>query len=158
MYTEVNMYTEVDTTISFLVKSLPTIYNNFYLEYIKQFIQDKDINKTQIRAITFIYNYGSISMTNLCSMLNIEKGSLTSMIDDLSDKGYLVRIRDKKDRRKFNIALTRKGELLSEDFIELLKESLEERIRKIDIDDLDSFIDSLKNIMGVMEKFEKDEH
>lgn len=152
------MYTEVDTTISFLVKSLPTIYNNFYLEYIKQFIQDKDINKTQIRAITFIYNYGSISMTNLCSMLNIEKGSLTSMIDDLSDKGYLVRIRDKKDRRKFNIALTRKGELLSEDFIELLKESLEERIRKIDIDDLDSFIDSLKNIMGVMEKFEKDEH
>ncbi|MDD7183132.1 MarR family winged helix-turn-helix transcriptional regulator [Peptostreptococcus porci] len=151
------MYTEVDTTISFLVKSLPTIYNNFYLEYIKQFIQDKDINKTQIRAITFIYNYGSISMTNLCSMLNIEKGSLTSMIDDLSDKGYLVRIRDKKDRRKFNIALTRKGELLSEDFIELLKESLEERIRKIDIDDLDSFIDSLKNIMGVMEKFEKDE-
>ncbi|MDY4560863.1 MAG: MarR family transcriptional regulator [Peptostreptococcus porci] len=151
------MYTEVDTTISFLVKSLPTIYNNFYLEYIKQFIQDKDINKTQIRAITFIYNYGSISMTNLCSMLNIEKGSLTSMIDDLSDKGYLVRIRDKKDRRKFNIALTRKGELLSEDFIELLKESLEERIRKIDIDDLDSFVDSLKNIMGVMEKFEKDE-
>ena len=151
------MYTEVDTTISFLVKSLPTIYNNFYLEYIKQFIQDKDINKTQIRAITFIYNYGSISMTNLCSMLNIEKGSLTSIIDDLSDKGYLVRIRDKKDRRKFNIALTRKGELLSEDFIELLKESLEERIRKIDIDDLDSFVDSLKNIMGVMEKFEKDE-
>ncbi|SFE16583.1 MarR family winged helix-turn-helix transcriptional regulator [Peptostreptococcus sp. D1] len=151
------MYTDVDTTISFLVKSLPTIYNNFYLEYIKQFIQGKDINKTQIRAITFIYNYGSISMTNLCSMLNIEKGSLTSMIDDLSDKGYLLRIRDKKDRRKFNIALTRKGELLSEDFIELLKESLEERIRKIDIDDLDSFIDSLKNIMGVMEKFEKDE-
>lgn len=149
------MYNNVDTTISFLVKSLPKIYNDFYLEYIKLFIQDKDINKTQIRAITFINNYGSISMTNLCSMLNIEKGSLTSMIDDLTDKGYLIRIKDKKDRRKFNIALTRKGELLSEEFIEFLKESIGEKISKIDISDLELFINSLKIIIETMENIDK---
>lgn len=149
------MYNNVDTTISFLVKSLPKIYNDLYLEYIKLFIQDKDINKTQIRAITFINNYGSISMTNLCSMLNIEKGSLTSMIDDLTDKGYLIRIKDKKDRRKFNIALTRKGELLSEEFIEFLKESIGEKISKIDISDLELFINSLKIIIETMENIDK---
>lgn len=45
-------------------------------------------------------------MTDLCSKLNIEKGSLTSMVDDLTDKKYVTRKRDLVDRRKYLIDIT----------------------------------------------------
>ena len=59
------MQNSIETTISFLVKSLPKLFNDFYLEDIKKFISDKNVNKTQLRALTFIKNYGAINMTEL---------------------------------------------------------------------------------------------
>ena len=44
-------------------------------------------------------------MTALCNRLNIEKGSLTSMIDDLTEKGYVMKERDIVDRRKYLISI-----------------------------------------------------
>lgn len=149
------MQKSVDTTISFLVKSLPRLYNDFYLEYIKSFIQGKNINKNQVRALTFIKNYGSISMSELCNMLNIEKGSLTSMIDDLEKKKYVERMKDKKDRRKYNIVLTKDGDKMACEFLEHLKENLHDKIERIEKDNLGRFFDSMNEIINTMESIDK---
>lgn len=149
------MYKSVDTTISFLVKSLPRLYNEFYLQYIKTFVQDRNINKTQVRALTFIKNYGSISMSELCNMLNIEKGSLTSMIDDLEKKEYVERVKDKKDRRKYNIILTEEGESLAVEFITYLQNSLHGKIERIGHDKLEEFFDSMKVIIETVDDIKK---
>lgn len=141
----------VETTISFLVKSLPRIYNDFYLEYIKSFINGKDINKNQVRALAFIKNYGSISMSELCNMLSVEKGSLTSMVDDLENKGYVERVKDKKDRRKYNIVLTQAGDKLSCEFLDHLKINLGNKIDKIDKSSVDKFFGSMKEIVTILE-------
>ena len=149
------MQKSVDTTISFLVKSLPRLYNDFYLEYIKSFIQGKNINKNQVRALTFIKNYGSISMSELCNMLNIEKGSLTSMIDDLEKKKYVERMKDKKDRRKYNIVLTKDGDKMACEFLEHLKENLHDKIERIEKDNLGRFFESMNEIINTMESIDK---
>lgn len=148
------MQKSVDTTISFLVKSLPRLYNDFYLEYIKSFIQGKNINKNQVRALTFIKNYGSISMSELCNMLNIEKGSLTSMIDDLERKKYVERVKDKKDRRKYNIVLTKEGDKIACEFLEHLQDNLHEKIGKIEKENLGRFFDSMNEIINTMESID----
>ncbi len=148
------MQKSVDTTISFLVKSLPRLYNDFYLEYIKSFIQGKNINKNQVRALTFIKNYGSISMSELCNMLNIEKGSLTSMIDDLERKKYVERMKDKKDRRKYNIVLTKDGDKMACEFLEHLKLNLHDKIVKIKKDDLGKLFESMNEIIKTMESID----
>ncbi|MBC2577300.1 MarR family transcriptional regulator [Peptostreptococcus russellii] len=148
------MQKSVDTTISFLVKSLPRLYNDFYLEYIKSFIQGKNINKNQVRALTFIKNYGSISMSELCNMLNIEKGSLTSMIDDLEKKKYVERMKDKKDRRKYNIVLTKDGDKMACEFLEHLKINLHDKIERIEKDNLGKFFESMNEIIKTMESID----
>ena len=148
------MQKSVDTTISFLVKSLPRLYNDFYLEYIKSFIQGKNINKNQVRALTFIKNYGSISMSELCNMLNIEKGSLTSMIDDLEKKKYVERMKDKKDRRKYNIVLTKDGDKMACEFLEHLKFNLHDKIERIEKDNLGKFFESMNDIIKTMESID----
>ena len=151
----IQMQNSVETTISFLVKSLPKLYNEFYLEDIKKFISGKNINKTQLRALTFIKNYGAINMTELCNMLNIEKGSLTTMIDDLVEKGYVERVNDKKDRRRYIIVMTEGGDELSDSFMTFLKESLEKKISEIGVDDMASVIDSMEKIIQFTESISK---
>ena len=107
----------VTDTISFLSNTFPKIYSSLYLNYLKQYSGLYDVNKTQLRALVFMRNYGEISMTELCAKLNIEKGSLTSMIDDLSKKGYVYREKNLKDRRKYMIVITEEGKQIAADFI-----------------------------------------
>lgn len=145
------MQNSIETTISFLVKSLPKLFNDFYLEDIKKFISDKNVNKTQLRALTFIKNYGAINMTELCNMLNIEKGSLTTMIDDLVEKGYVERVNDKKDRRRYIIVMTEAGDLLSDNFMTYLKGSLEQKMGNIGMDKMSSLVASMENIINITE-------
>ncbi|CCY50117.1 Multiple antibiotic resistance protein marR [Peptostreptococcus anaerobius] len=145
------MQNSIETTISFLVKSLPKLFNDFYLEDIKKFISDKNVNKTQLRALTFIKNYGAINMTELCNMLNIEKGSLTTMIDDLVEKGYVERVNDKKDRRRYIIVMTEAGDVLSDNFMTYLKGSLEQKMERIGMDKMSSLVGSMENIINITE-------
>ena len=145
------MQNSIETTISFLVKSLPKLFNDFYLEDIKKFISDKNVNKTQLRALTFIKNYGVINMTELCNMLNIEKGSLTTMIDDLVEKGYVERVNDKKDRRRYIIVMTEAGDVLSDNFMTYLKGSLEQKMERIGMDKTSSLVGSMENIINITE-------
>ncbi|KXB70402.1 MULTISPECIES: MarR family winged helix-turn-helix transcriptional regulator [Peptostreptococcus] len=145
------MQNSIETTISFLVKSLPKLFNDFYLEDIKKFISDKNVNKTQLRALTFIKNYGAINMTELCNMLNIEKGSLTTMIDDLVEKGYVERVNDKKDRRRYIIVMTEAGDVLSDNFMTYLKGSLEQKMGNIGMDKMSSLVGSMENIINITE-------
>ena len=145
------MQNSIETTISFLVKSLPKLFNDFYLEDIKKFISDKNVNKTQLRALTFIKNYGAINMTELCNMLNIEKGSLTTMIDDLVEKGYVERGNDKKDRRRYIIVMTEAGDVLSDNFMTYLKGSLEQKMERIGMDKMSSLVGSMENIINITE-------
>ena len=145
------MQNSIETTISFLVKSLPKLFNDFYLEDIKKFISDKNVNKTQLRALTFIKNYGASNMTELCNMLNIEKGSLTTMIDDLVEKGYVERVNDKKDRRRYIIVMTEAGDVLSDNFMTYLKGSLEQKMERIGMDKMSSLVGSMENIINITE-------
>lgn len=145
------MQNSIETTISFLVKSLPKLFNDFYLEDIKKFISDKNVNKTQLRALTFIKNYGAINITELCNMLNIEKGSLTTMIDDLVEKGYVERVNDKKDRRRYIIVMTEAGDVLSDNFMTYLKGSLEQKMGNIGMDKMSSLVGSMENIINITE-------
>ena len=125
----------VTDTISFLSNTFPKIYSSLYLNYLKQYSGLYDVNKTQLRALVFMKNYGEISMTELCAKLNIEKGSLTSMIDDLSKKGYVYREKNLKDRRKYMIVITEEGKKIAADFTEKLSNDLEAKFFKLDTDE-----------------------
>ncbi|RDY24726.1 MarR family transcriptional regulator [Romboutsia maritimum] len=144
----------VSNTIDFLSKTFPKIYSSLYLEYLKKYSVEYNVNKTQLRALMFIKNYGNISMTDLCSKLNIEKGSLTSMVDDLTEKGYVFRERDLGDRRKYLITITEKGEEIAIDFIIKLSEKLEEKLSKLNEEDRKKYIEAIDTLQYILSKEE----
>lgn len=144
----------VTDTISFLSNTFPKIYSSLYLNYLKQYSSLYNVNKTQLRALVFMRNYGEISMTELCSKLNIEKGSLTSMIDDLSDKGYVYREKNLKDRRKYMIVITEEGKQIAADFTEKLSNDLEEKFFKLNNEDREKYLEAIETLETLLNKSE----
>lgn len=144
----------VTNTIGFLSKTFPKIYSSLYLEYLKKYSALYNVNKTQLRALVFIKNHGSISMTELCAKLNIEKGSLTSMIDDLTKKGYVYREKDLSDRRKYIIMITEEGDKLAVDFTNKLSEELEKKLFKLDESDRLKYQQALETLKYILSKEE----
>ncbi|MFR9071596.1 MAG: MarR family winged helix-turn-helix transcriptional regulator, partial [Paraclostridium sp.] len=104
------------------------------------------------RALVFIKNNGEITMTDLCEKLNVEKGSLTTMVDDLTKKGYLTRTRDLRDRRKYILNLTNEGDVIAKDFLEELGKKLESRFLELSEEDRDKFMQSIKNLEDILIK------
>ena len=148
------MFTLSTDTISFLSNTFPKIYYSLYLNYLKQYSSLYNVNKTQLRALVFMRNYGEISMTELCSKLNIEKGSLTSMIDDLSDKGYVYREKNLKDRRKYMIIITEEGKKIAADFTEKLSNDLEEKFFKLNDEDRRKYLEAIETLETLLNKSE----
>ena len=144
----------VTDTISFLSNTFPKIYSSLYLNYLKQYSGLYDVNKTQLRALVFMKNYGEISMTELCAKLNIEKGSLTSMIDDLSKKGYVYREKNLKDRRKYMIVITKEGKKIAADFTEKLSNDLEAKFFKLDTDEREKYLEAIETLETLVNKSE----
>ena len=144
----------VTDTISFLSNTFPKIYSSLYLNYLKQYSGLYDVNKTQLRALVFMKNYGEISMTELCAKLNIEKGSLTSMIDDLSKKGYVYREKNLKDRRKYMILITEEGKKIAADFTEKLSNDLEAKFFKLDTDEREKYLEAIETLATLVNKSE----
>ena len=144
----------VTDTISFLSNTFPKIYSSLYLNYLKQYSGLYEVNKTQLRALVFMKNYGEISMTELCAKLNIEKGSLTSMIDDLSKKGYVYREKNLKDRRKYMIVITEEGKKIAADFTEKLSNDLEAKFFKLDTDEREKYLEAIETLATLVNKSE----
>ena len=144
----------VTDTISFLSNTFPKIYSSLYLNYLKQYSGLYDVNKTQLRALVFMKNYGEISMTELCAKLNIEKVSLTSMIDDLSKKGYVYREKNLKDRRKYMIVITEEGKKIAADFTEKLSNDLEAKFFKLDTDEREKYLEAIETLETLVNKSE----
>lgn len=144
----------VTDTISFLSNTFPKIYSSLYLNYLKQYSGLYNVNKTQLRALVFMKNYGEISMTELCAKLNIEKGSLTSMIDDLSKKGYVYREKNLKDRRKYMIVITEEGNKIASDFTQKLSNDLEEKFFKLNNEDREKYLEAIETLETLLNKSE----
>ncbi|MEG2786580.1 MAG: MarR family transcriptional regulator [Romboutsia sp.] len=140
--------------IDFVSKTFPKIHASLYLESLKEYAANIDVNRTQLRALVFIKNNGEITMTDLCEKLNIEKGSLTTMVDDLTKKGYLTRTRDSRDRRKYILNLTEEGDKIARDFLEELGDKLEKRFLNLDENDRSRFMESIKNLEDILMKEE----
>jgi DNA-binding MarR family transcriptional regulator len=68
-----------------------------------------NLNKTQVKTLLVVHAGDSPHMSQVCDHMNMEKGSLTPVIDSLIELDLVERERNRDDRRKVNITLTDKG-------------------------------------------------
>jgi DNA-binding MarR family transcriptional regulator len=113
-----------------------------------------NLNKNQNKAILIIGGVGEIMPTTLGKCLDLQKGSLTSMIDALEREGLVSRKGDPEDRRKVLISLTEKGRGYRDWLTEELEKSYSEVLNRLTEEDIAVYQESLKTMLGILKKLD----
>lgn len=69
----------------------------------------KDISVNDMHIIEAVGMEEPKSMSTVAKLMSITTGTLTKLVDGLSEKGYVNRERGKKDKRVVLVSLTEKG-------------------------------------------------
>lgn len=70
-----------------------------------------NLSLSEIHTIEAIGMYQTRTMSQIATNLSITMGGVTSAVNNLVNKGYVIRERDAEDRRFVKIALTKSGKL-----------------------------------------------
>lgn len=92
---------------------------------------------------------GTSEPTKLSEELLIPKQSVTSMLDKLEKKGYILRIHSEKDRRKINISLTENGKKIVDTIQSVFKMTEEEVLKHIDKSEIEAMLNTYKKIIDI---------
>lgn len=75
----------------------------------KPFLDELNMTYTQYITMMVLWEHNTISMVDICSYLYLDSGTLTPVLKKLEGKGYLNRVRSKKDERAVDITITAAG-------------------------------------------------
>jgi DNA-binding MarR family transcriptional regulator len=103
-------------------------------------------------AVMIIGKAEKIMPTALSKFLNMEKGSLTTLIDSLVEKEYVTRSNDPNDRRKVLLSLTSKGIEYMKTIEEQSQKGLALMIACLDENEIDQMHTSLKTLVEILKK------
>lgn len=70
---------------------------------------DSKLNETHAKILLFVYKHEQRQMSKINSYIGIQKGAFTTSVDILIENGYILKIKDEKDKRSTNLELTEKG-------------------------------------------------
>lgn len=142
-----------DTVVS-LFELRFSIENVFFREHMKQYKFPEGINHTHMKALLTLRVWGEQSMSDLSKKLNLEKGSFTPVAQKLIEEGYIVKERSKKDKRVYNLSLTKLGtetaNKFKSDHLLFIKKYLEQ-LTEEEKKELDS---ALVTVSNVVDRFE----
>lgn len=145
-------YEEFRELHDLLFDTIGLFHDKFIHRFRKESPRYHGIKKNHIRIIGFLYRNQALTATEISRMLNMEKGSLTTLIDQLEEFGLVSRCDDINDRRKALISLTDTGKAEMEDTIRDSTQRLSEILATADTKDLKEFVSSLKYVSEFMQK------
>ncbi len=133
-----------------LYMSLIPLFYKCKTHYIDKNRADDLCNKNQAMAIMIIGKAEKITPTALSKFINMEKGSLTPLIDSLEEKKLVIRSNDPKDRRKVLLSLTSDGTEYMKTIEEHSQKGLELMVANLNDAEIIQMYDSLKTLVNIM--------
>ena len=85
----------------------------------KPFLDKLNLTYTQYITMMVMWEKKRINVKELGECLYLDSGTLTPLLKKLESKGYIKRERSKEDERNLIVTITKKGEALREDAVEV---------------------------------------
>lgn len=137
-----------------LHKIFDVLYNikNKFTEDLVSELRKHHINRSEFVSLLNIYTKGSKSMGGLCKHVDLRLGSLTTVIDNLIEKGFVIREPDKDDRRKIMVNLTEKGEKFMRELTHLINDTVLAKIDTLSDEEKTKFLDAISTLENIAKK------
>jgi DNA-binding MarR family transcriptional regulator len=114
-----------------------------------------NLNKNQKRAIIAIGRNEEIIPSVLGEYLDLQRGSLTSIIDSLEKEGLIFRKGDPEDRRKTILSLTKAGKEYRSWLNAAIQAKVSEILDRLDEEEIDSYREGMENMIMFFEKLDE---
>jgi len=111
-----------------------------------------DLNKTHVKVLLVVHVEDSPHMSQVCYHMNMEKGSLTPVIDNLIELDLVERKRNRNDRRKVNITLTTKGRDLVYSNLQRAHEHILGKMKHLPAEDVERFKRAMLDLHDITSK------
>lgn len=108
----------------------------------------QQMSKNQFKIINILYRHQALTATEISRMLDIEKGSLTTMVDQLEAMDMIIRRVDSNDRRRVLLSLSDIGVEHMDKTMEAYSAVLDDLFQEVDPEDMEKFVDSLRYIVA----------
>ena len=106
------------------------------------------LDNRQVGLLATIKKYEPVTQTRISKLLRIDRTTMVALIDDLENRGLVVRTESSQDRRINNLTLTAKGtEILDQAWKKILK-SEEIGLQSLSTSEKQSLIKMLEKITG----------
>lgn len=110
---------------------------------------DPNLNETHAKILLFVRKHKQNKMSKINSYIGLQKGAFTTSVDILITNGYMLKIKDEKDKRSTNLELTEKGIGMADKLIENLYKSINDMFDNLD----DKEQEEINNAVEVLSKF-----
>jgi DNA-binding MarR family transcriptional regulator len=109
--------------------------------------QIEEINSAQGRILFVLWEKDNIPISELSKKTQLEKSTLTSMLDKLENDGFIIRLPSKEDRRKILIQRTEKDKQFQEKYLAISDEMNNLFYKNFSELEIDLFEKSLQKIL-----------
>jgi len=131
----------------------------FHEKFLLRFRQDSHdstrvpcFKKNHMKILNTLYQKDSITLTEIGKMLDIEKGSLTTLIDLLEKENFVIRTSDPSDRRKTLVCLSSHGREQMDRVMDLCARKMDEILHDTDAVEIQQFLSNLRSVVKFMKK------
>ena len=106
-----------------------------------------NLNRVELEVIYLLFHYDDVTtLTDICQYTQMNKGHMSTTLDNLVKKGYVVCKRDEKDRRYVKYQLTEASEQIRMEIDGLWSELLSKIVSGIDEESFEVFNQVAKQI------------
>lgn len=142
------------------IKEIEQLFLAFYPLYYQNFsaiFREEDgsgfrCNKNQRRALVLIKRHHGITSSELGQCLDMRKGSLTTLLDSLEERGLVERKTDTEDRRKSLLFLTARGEEFYQNMMARHEAVFLEMFSRLPQEDIDQCLAGIKYVVDAISK------
>lgn len=110
------------------------------------------LNRTQMKVLMIVHIHVTPNMTEVCRHVNMERGSMTSVVNELIALDLIRRSRNPDDRRKVDLSLTGEGRGLVTRILELAHRHLEEKLEPLEPAEVERFKRAIHDLHAVAVK------
>lgn len=127
-------------------------HEKFFRSFRQHCVGGSPMKKNHAKILGILYQHQPLIPTEIGKMLDIEKGSLTTLIDQLQEWGLVIRCDDPGDRRKSLISLSIQGMIQMNQVAEHHAQMLKAIFQEADDEEVKQFMTSLRYAAQFMQK------
>jgi len=138
----------------FLITKIHHLAGRIFMKLLKK-NNIEEINPSQGRIIFTLWQNDGIPIHEISEKTQLEKSTLTSMLDRLEKDGFIERVHSKEDRRKIIIKRTEKDKALEKNYINVSDEMNKIYYKGFTEKEIGEFENYLQKILNNLIAYEK---